>query len=63
MSEEKEIENDRSVTSVVVGPVTAVGFHDNTASRPAPSSLADAAPTTLLQGTAAVPAAQTWAAI
>lgn len=57
------IDHDRNVTSVVVGPITAVSFHDNTASRPTPSSLADAAPTTLLQGTAAVPTAQTWAAI
>lgn len=59
----KMIDDVRNVTSVVVCSITAVSFHDNAASRPTPSSLADAAPTALLQGTAPMPTAQAWAAI
>lgn len=57
------IDDVRNVTSVVVSSITAVSFHDNAASRPTPSSLADATPAALLQGTAPMPTAQTWAAI
>lgn len=57
------IDDVSNVTSVVVGSITAVSFHDNAASRPTPSSLADAAPAALLQGTTPMPAAQPRAAV
>lgn len=57
------IDDVRNVTSIVVSAVTAVSFHDDAASGSTPSSLADAAPATLLQGAATVPTAQTRAAI